>query len=70
MAIIISRIIKDSDSDIVDLMSMMSYTEKDEIKLHILDESKVFKEYEKHQMASMSQVQPAKTLKPIQNNRR
>jgi hypothetical protein len=44
MAIIISRLMKDADSDIVGMMLETDYNEKQEVRALIVEESKILKE--------------------------
>ena len=44
MAIVVSRLMKDSDSEVTEMLGEMDYAEKEEIRQVILEESKALKE--------------------------
>jgi hypothetical protein len=62
MAIVVSRLMKDSDSEVIEMLGEMDYVEKEEIRQVILEESKALKEKERLQATVPQYIQPNKSL--------
>ena len=62
MAIVVSRLMKDSDSEVTEMLAEMDYTQKEDMKQLILEESKSLKEKERLQATVPQYIQPNKSL--------